>query len=597
MPFRKTAAATFTVVVALATAALAPLGAQAAVSCSFAGATATVSLGAASDAVTLKRNGAAIQANGANCGAATVTNTDLIRVDGTTASSQAARIDLGGGQFEPGLTAEAGGGAVSEIEIEVDLRTGASEEIQVFGGIGADTIGFGTAGGKLNGDADVDVTSSGLDQVELDGLGGGDTLTAGGTVAGTGSALSKPADIDGGDGPDALTGGDANDTIVGGTDVAADTIAAGQGSDTARGGAGDDTVRGEAGFDYVDGDLGDDRLFGGQETDNLNYYGGATADGADVMSGGPGLNDILYLSLRSAHQIVKLDNLANDGTDAAADGIAEEGDNVRADVERVETGSGNDLLDARFALARTIPHTLDANAGLDRLYGGDEPDTLDAGLGDDTLEAGDSDDYLYGGGGIDSMVAGDGRDSLYPDLGNDDVDAGPGNDYVDAGGDTSGADNYVGGTGFDRIYYGSRTSHLDIVANNAADDGYDLDGTPGGEEGDNVRPDFEYIDTGTGDDLINLATGPADQVAADNEIYSRAGADTILSGLGEDYVDGGPDADKITGGDGGDEVLGGAGADRFTMTDGFFDSIDGGAGDGVNDTGTFDAFDQRINFP
>ena len=33
------------------------------------------------------------------------------------------------------------------------------------------------------------------------------------------------------------------------------------------------------------------------------------------------------------------------------------------------------------------------------------------------------------------------------------------------------------------------------------------------------------------------------------------------------------------------------------MTDGFFDFIDGGAADGVNDTGTFDAFDQRINFP
>ena len=33
------------------------------------------------------------------------------------------------------------------------------------------------------------------------------------------------------------------------------------------------------------------------------------------------------------------------------------------------------------------------------------------------------------------------------------------------------------------------------------------------------------------------------------------------------------------------------------MKDGFFDHVDGGAGDGVNDTGQFDTFDERLNFP
>ena len=41
----------------------------------------------------------------------------------------------------------------------------------------------------------------------------------------------------------------------------------------------------------------------------------------------------------------------------------------------------------------------------------------------------------------------------------------------------------------------------------------------------------------------------------------------------------------ITGGDGEDRAFGAAGADRFLMKDGFFDHVDGGAGDGVNDTG------------
>jgi hypothetical protein len=33
------------------------------------------------------------------------------------------------------------------------------------------------------------------------------------------------------------------------------------------------------------------------------------------------------------------------------------------------------------------------------------------------------------------------------------------------------------------------------------------------------------------------------------------------------------------------------------MKDGFYDYIDAGYGDAVNDTGTFDPIDQKVNFP
>ena len=47
----------------------------------------------------------------------------------------------------------------------------------MVGSAAADTAVFGTAGARLNGDTDVDLTFSGLDQVELDGNNGADTLS------------------------------------------------------------------------------------------------------------------------------------------------------------------------------------------------------------------------------------------------------------------------------------------------------------------------------------------------------------------------------------------------------------------------------------
>ena len=105
---------------------LGPATAGAVTSCSFAAGTATVNLATTNDAATLGRAGNAIQVNGVACGAATVNNTDLINVVGTIDSGQRVAVDLAGGGLAPGATAEAGPGAVSEIEIAVDLRAGSS---------------------------------------------------------------------------------------------------------------------------------------------------------------------------------------------------------------------------------------------------------------------------------------------------------------------------------------------------------------------------------------------------------------------------------------------------------------------------------------
>ena len=113
--------------VALFLALLAPLPfagapASAAVNCTFSAGTVTVGITAANETATIARTpGGQIEVGGAQCGAATVTNTDKISVTGAL-GAQAVRIDLGNGGLAPGATAEASG--TSEIELEIDLMTG-----------------------------------------------------------------------------------------------------------------------------------------------------------------------------------------------------------------------------------------------------------------------------------------------------------------------------------------------------------------------------------------------------------------------------------------------------------------------------------------
>ena len=100
----------------VATALATPAPAQGAVSCVFAGGTATVSMTAAGDSGTIAvgtgGNAGRIMVGVTACGAATVTTTDTVVVNGTTGAENIT-IDLSGGPFAPGAAVE--GSGTSEI--------------------------------------------------------------------------------------------------------------------------------------------------------------------------------------------------------------------------------------------------------------------------------------------------------------------------------------------------------------------------------------------------------------------------------------------------------------------------------------------------
>ncbi len=162
------------------------------------------------------------------------------------------------GRLGPGATPESSG--QSEIEIRFDVTPGNSVfppqdplplYFQYVGSSAQDRLTMGSKGADLNGDGDLDVTSShGFQGAWLFGVGGGDVLTlAGGGDAG--APFAFPSQMDGGNGKDRLTGGTADDQITGGN-----------GRDSLAGGLGNDTLMANDGLaDGVDGGDGDDTAY------------------------------------------------------------------------------------------------------------------------------------------------------------------------------------------------------------------------------------------------------------------------------------------------------------------------------------------------
>ena len=203
----------------------------------------------------------------------------------------------------------------------------------------------------------------------------------------------------GGSGPDEIHGSDGDDVLLGrnGTDV----LRGGRDADRLDGGDGADVVAGQNGDDLLDGGASGDRLEGGAGYDTARFV------------------------TRIAPLNISVDGLPNDGESG-------EGDNVALTVERVDGGTGDDVLGAR-----TPPRGSHRGSALRGKRGND---VLLGGSGDDLLNGGPGLDMINGGAGADLMSGGADADVLQGGPGPDQVGASDGSaDTVDCGEGTDGA--------------------------------------------------------------------------------------------------------------------------------------------------------------
>jgi Ca2+-binding RTX toxin-like protein len=373
-----------------------------------------------------------------------------------------------------------------------------------------------------------------------------------------------------------LEGSEFDDTLLGSSEE--NELDGHDGDDILMGLGGDDDIDGWDGEDKITGGSGDDFLRGGDDADT--FFEEAADSGADDIGGGfpvntdptpgnfgaPEAGDRVDYSLRTTATVVVGDGASLSGYDANGDGDAvdtgDEQDYVDqieeyftgsadddiyggADSELFHGGPGNDYMDGNG----------DAGSAGDVVDYSDNPNAITADMGAGTVEGGSTDQIRD----MESVLG-----STHDDTFIDDTDASPsspnndenryfgqdGNDLFDQSTDpflTGNNDRMVGGTGTDTADYGARTKDIDVdLETDTTGDGQTSPSV--GSEWDDVQEDVENVITGSGNDNV-------DGSDKDNQ---------ITTGLGNDEVDGDEGNDTFLEGavmNGADDLIGGVGND------------------------------------
>ncbi|UVC10285.1 hypothetical protein IHQ71_06685 [Rhizobium sp. TH2] len=226
--------------------------------------------------------------------------------------------------------------------------------------------------------------------------------------------------------------------------------------------------------------------------------------------------------------------------------------------------------------------TRQGSIGSDNIFGYEQGADPNLETGNDVLSGGDGRDNIYGGGGNDTLNGGDlndtlfgqnGDDHLYGDRGDDYLDGGEGNDTFWIGGNSTGIDTFLGGSGTDTVRLFSDLTRSEIVLDVAAGvevldlGNFALLGSAGSD-----LYDFSGVTS-----IINRSG--AIELGNGNDIFTgHAGVDVVDGGNSNDTLQGGGGNDQLYGGTGRDLLDGGEGDDIFWIGDIDMDTFVGGAG-------------------
>jgi uncharacterized repeat protein (TIGR01451 family) len=487
-------------------------------------------------------------------------NAVTVTLDGAANDGEAGENDLVGADVE---NATGGSGT--------DTLTGNAGANVLSGGGGGDSLVGQNGNDTENGGGGNDTFNEGSSANGADIVNGGagrDTVNyTSRTKALTVSSDHQPGDGESGENDNVgldvenIIGGSANDHLDGWATNS--NLTGNGGNDTLTGILGNNVLNGGAGSDTLSGQDGNDTLNGGDGNDT--FVGLSSVDGADIMSGGAGIDRVTYacsdpyLCARQNPLTVSLDGAANDGE-------AGEGDNVGADVENVTGGAGDDTL-----IGNASANTLIGNQGNDTLVGEGGSDRLE---GDNTTyPVMGFDDTFYGGDRTNPISPSDGNDQIFGGY-----QSWPPPTHA-TGGDTVEytvtATATCGGAGV-TVDLGAGTASGPGVGTDSLNDVENVDGSRGndtitGSSWKNILSGGCGADTiqGAGNPTLGFPN-PGDNCLDPTVIDAADWGDVIHGNDGNDLVlDGGPgDCDEVYG-DGGTDGAGGTGG---------YDNLTGGGG-------------------
>ena len=458
-------------------------------------------------------------------------------------------------------------------------------------------IGSATGNNTLIGNSGANVLTGGSGNDYIDGAGGADTIIAG---AGNDTVVYRGAEvsIDGGTGantlalgtavtvnlanPDQTTGDTVNVTNFQNVDASALTTGV-----SITGSAGVNVITGGSGADTIDGGGGADVINGGAGNDQIIYHG------TEASIDGGADNNTLVMQSQANVNLANADQTSGDAT-------------VVSNFQNVDASQ----------LTSTQAISITGSAGVNILIGGAGNDTIDGGGGADIISGGAGDDSIAYRGTENSIDGGTGTNTLVLDaaatvnLGNADQTTGDGttvSNFLNVNASalsvglnitgSSAANVIIGGAGDDVI---DGAGGADVIAAGAGNDSVIYRGTEASIDGGSGSDTLVLAASGAITTVNFAVAASADQTIGDlvnvtrfenldasalatllNVIGSSA-ANTIVTGTGDDTVDGGGGADIISAGAGNDTVA-------YHGTEA---SIDGGTG--TNTLALLDAIDINL---
>ena len=552
------------------------------------------------------------------------------------------------------------GTGVTQVAIDLaatpgsGVGDGAADTVTVNGTADNDNVQVSGAGGSVTvAGLSATVTLAGAesanDHLIVEGGAGNDIINAAGLAAG-----SLQLTIDGGAGNDTITGSAGDDTLIGGDGN--DNVIGGRGNDVAALGNGDDT------FIWNPGD-GSDTVDGGAGTDTLVFNGANAGENIDISADGQrvrlfrdvgdvtmdlgGIEHIQLATAGGADTVTVNDLTGTDAKQVAIDLSATRGSGQgdgQADTVIVNGTAADDRVSVVSSGSSVVVNGLAGRVTINGADAGIDSLVVNSGAGNDTIDAsrlhaGQVNLTLNGGDGNDTIIGSAGNDTIFGGRGNDLTNMGAGNDtFVWNPGD--GSDTVNGGAGTDTLLFnganvgenvnisanGNRVlftrdvanitmdlgsvEHIDFNALGGADNitvndltgtgvsqvAIDLAAQPGSGVGDG-QADTVTINGTSGDDVINLTenngvitvSGLATDVAIsqvfdanDHLVINGLGGDDVInaSGLlpGIQLTENGGDGNDILIGSPSNDTLSGGAGDDILIGNGGTDVLDGGTG-------------------
>jgi Ca2+-binding RTX toxin-like protein len=513
--------------------------------------------------------------------------------------------NLTGSSFSDRLTGSSGANLLSGEEGDDTLLGGSGDDTLDGGGgddnldgsWGTDTVSYAAAAAAVTANlATTTSTSAGYRTVGSAGGGAGsDVLIDVENLIGsrfsdrlTGSALHNT--LEGGSGNDTLDGGQGDDTasyagaaagVVVSLAVAAGTAQNTRGAGTdllfnfenLSGSAFNDTLTGNAGHNWLDGGAGNDSLVGGAGDDV--YVVDSSWDVVVEFAGGgqeDRIQSTVSWTLGSNVEILQLEGSGQ------------------------LTGTGNALNNLIFASDGGC--TLNGGTGHDTLVGDRGDDWLQGGSGNDDLTGGMSGDYIdihdtasyrdatggvnaslatgraTGGAGNDTLTA---IENLVGSRFNDTLTGDNGSNVIEGG---AGNDVLDGGTsGRDTVSYATAASA--VTVNLALTTAQNTQGA-----GIDTLRNFEVLTGSNFGDKLTAGDGGIEFNFGSwgCELNGGGGNDTLVGGSGDDSMEGGRGADLLRGGAGNDVLMGDTNDSDSagdSNDDGAVDTLAGGEGDDI----------------